>query len=291
VKFLRLLIGLSLLSTTLVAAAIAYGATFPSREIVFDRQRAGDFTAYRMDIRTHVMRVLPVQSSIPNQEQWSPDGAQLAFLVKGVTGDSVYITGAQGETPRRVVDGGVVGRIASFSWSPDGRQLAVASDMMWIVDVAGDRPPSSFMPVTHGFSYNMIAWSPDGTQLAYNHFRSSLQLYTYEIATGNTRALTFCDDPDWSPDGSHIACVRDFHVVVVDVDSGEWTDIGSGFEPSWSPDGEWIAFSRGLSRLVDLMLYDMESGDVTTLFSNGTVNLMSDWRPPTEVAGQYQVGG
>jgi TolB protein len=125
----------------------------------------------------------------------------------------------------------------------------------------------------------MVAWSPDGTQLAFNHFRSSLQLYIYDISMGAARALTYCDDPDWSPDGSQIACVRDYHVVVVDVDNGDLTLIGNGFEPSWSPDGEWIAFSRGFARLVDLMLYDMDSGDVHTLLSNGTVNLMADWRP------------
>jgi Tol biopolymer transport system component len=131
---LRLLVGLCLLSTTLVAGAIAYGTTFPSRELVFDLRSAGGFTAYRMDVRTHVMRVLPIQSPIRNQEQWSPDGVQLAYLVKGAGGDSVYVTDLEGQVSRMVVDGGVVGRIAGFAWSPDGSQIAVASERIWIVD-------------------------------------------------------------------------------------------------------------------------------------------------------------
>jgi Tol biopolymer transport system component len=292
-KLVRLMIGLSALWTTLVAGAIAYGKAFPSREIVFDLRSAGEFTAYRMDVRTHVMRVLPVESHVRNQEQWSPDGAQLAYLVEETGGVSIYVTDLSGQVPRLLMSGDVassivkgyggdiIGSISDFTWSPDSSRIAVAGQTsLWMIDVAGKSPPVSFSPVAGGIGYTSIAWSPDGTRLAFASFATK-EGYVYDISSGDMRRLGACTNHDWSPDGSHVVCENDSRVLVFEVSSGEVIRIGQGIEPAWSPDGDWIAFSRGFGGLVDLMLYNVSSGEVSTLLSNGTANLMSDWRPRT----------
>jgi Tol biopolymer transport system component len=278
-KFLLLIIGLNLLSALLVAGAIGYGMAYPGGEILFDLRSEAGFVVQQMDVRTHIMRVLPVQSPSRNLAQWSPDGMQLAYVVKETDGDSIYVTDLTARVPQVMVDGVIDGSITGFAWSPDSRRIAVTSASVWIIEILGDSPPVSFDPDSGDFNYHGVTWSPDGTRVAVTHFSSQFELYFLDISTGKAHMLAHCDDPDWSPSGSGITCVNNFQVRTVDVDSGVVTRIGEGFEPAWSPDGEWIAFSRGIAPRVDLMLYNVDSGEVSTLLSNGTVNLMSDWHP------------
>jgi TolB protein len=291
-KRLRLFIGLNLISALLVAGAIGYGVAFPGGEILFDIRSESGFTVQEMDVRTHLMRVLPVQSPKRNHAQWSPDGTRLAYLVQETDGNAIYVTDLTGHVPRLLVSGEVtlttnfsgevVGSITGFAWSPDGRRIVVAAETnLWMIDATGDSPPVSFSPLPNGSNYRSVAWSPDGMRLAFDDpsISNKMQVRLYDLSSEEVLYVGDCENPDWSPDSHHLVCVNNFRVLMIDVNNGEISPIGEGFEPSWSPDGNWIGFSRGIAPNVELMLYHVDSGEVSIFLSNGTANLMSDWAP------------
>ncbi|MDX1981668.1 MAG: hypothetical protein SFV51_15475 [Bryobacteraceae bacterium] len=53
---------------------------------------------------------------------WSPDGGRIAFLRREPKGIFLYVTPASGGAEQKICETGV-----GLSWSPDGRQLALAS--------------------------------------------------------------------------------------------------------------------------------------------------------------------
>jgi TolB protein len=257
---------------------MAFGAAFPSAEIVFDTRNGDQFLAYWMDVRTRITRTLPLQSAPRHYIQWSPDGSQFAYLAADEDPGVVYAADIHGQTTRLVNIPEDAGRITDFSWSPDGTQVVVSTQTsQWMQALEeGDVPPVLWSPTSE--NYKSVAWSPDGTRLALvdNYF---LDIYIYDYTTGEMRSLVRGDDPDWSPDGSQIVYVSNVTVMVINAGGGTPTPVGRGIAPSWSPDGEWIAFSQGVASLVDLMLYNVETGESKTLLSNGEANIMADWRP------------
>ncbi|REJ86986.1 MAG: hypothetical protein DWQ34_21565 [Planctomycetota bacterium] len=58
--------------------------------------------------------------------------------------------------------------------------------------------------------------------------------------------------PEISPDGRYVAMdgwragetLTDAHVLIVELKTGELTDLGKGAMPSWSADGRWVAISK-----------------------------------------------
>jgi Tol biopolymer transport system component len=103
------------------------------------------------------------------------------------------------------------------------------------------------------------AWSPDGKRIAYDLFKSHLQIEVATVLNGRHRILTSAkvdsQNPAWSPDGRWIAYEQG------PIDTGDiWLmhPNGSGkhpltrdhrgnASPAWSPDGKIIAYSKKLS--------------------------------------------
>ncbi|MGA2285485.1 MAG: hypothetical protein ABSG55_04365, partial [Dehalococcoidia bacterium] len=144
--------------------------------------------------------------------KWSPDGSRLLY-VEGRNTDtgSVFVVDVTGGQPRKVYEG-KIGRqgedVAPPAWSPDGRNIAIATDSQLVVVPAdgGEQRVAIDEPIVD------FAWSPDGSQIA------------YLVAGG--------------------LMVTDMNgVSAVEVSSGP---IGWGF--SWSPDGTRIVFSGAWER-------------------------------------------
>ena len=115
-----------------------------------------------------------------------------------------------------------------------------------------------------------VALSPDGTRAAVTWWRwrdgvmAHAELALIDLATGKRTVLLSDPDQDYyspafSPDGLHLACVRDTHptseepddqtLVLVDTDgSGEARDLIAGLDrwpesPVWDPSGRWVYFA------------------------------------------------
>ena len=93
--------------------------------------------------------------------------------------------------------------------------------------------------------------SPDGRRVAYTaEAGGARQVFILDLRSGTTRQLTASEkavaDPQWAPDGLHLAFVRDGAIWIIGVDGSRpalLTDHPAGSSvPRWGPDGRTIAF-------------------------------------------------
>jgi serine/threonine protein kinase len=166
---------------------------------------------------------------------FSPAGDFIAFRSER-DGGGVYVMGATGESVRRISNFGF-----NPSWSPDGRQIAVAEE-----DVT-DSP---------------------------NARTRSSRLFTIDVATGASRTIEVGDgvQPSWSPHQHRIAYwgqkggQRDLWTVRADgTDAQRVTDDAAvDWNPVWDPTGSFLYFSSDRSGSMNLwrIPIDEKSGRV-----------------------------
>ncbi|MBN2304095.1 MAG: PD40 domain-containing protein [Anaerolineae bacterium] len=241
---------------------------------------------------------------------YSPDGQQIAFSAR------ITETRLQGDGSATVeyediylvsVNGGIIRRLTTLeaasaediTWSPDGQEIAFASDAdgdfdIYIVSIGGGAPR---LLTTNDAEDRDPAWSPDGKTIAFASDRSGpgfLEIWRVAPTGANLKQLT--DDvnssyaPNWSPDGKSIVFLSNRRVntdlymmtaeggsaralIVRDVEAEER-------DPAWSPNGEWIVFSSNReSTLFELYLIRPDGSNLQRITFEQGETRYADWQP------------
>ncbi len=103
--------------------------------------------------------------------------------------------------------------------------------------------------------------APDGRRVAYTaEAGGARQVFILDLRSGATRQLTASEkavsDPQWAPDGAHLAFVRDDAIWLIGAEGSRPTVVADhpagSHAPRWAPDGRQIAFisrRRGWSQV------------------------------------------
>jgi dipeptidyl aminopeptidase/acylaminoacyl peptidase len=218
--------------------------------------------------------------------------------------------------------------------SPDGKRAAWVAEIIengkdtgnsaiYVKDIASSAAPIRITAGAGGKSAHSernIAWSPDSKQLAFfsdAEKKKQMQLCIAPAAGGHARKLTsikgFMTDPQWSPDGAHIAIlfaenapsgggpleaepeetgviggeIFNQRLTIVDVASGATKQVSPKdmhiYEYDWSPDSKTFAASAapgpGDNNWWIAQLYTMpvDTGKLTSIYKPETQIAMPRW--------------
>jgi Tol biopolymer transport system component len=212
-------------------------------------------------------------------QQWSSDGARLAYFMPGDAAIAIATATATAPTLVRL-DGSVTG----LSWTPAGDSLyATALHPTGLTSLAKIVPGGATTIVKPALdaspSFNGLAFSADGHTLflalasdgvpddAVRHDPEAphrdLDIYALALDTGALRVVVSESGDDCCPAvaaGSLYWTHNDPtpEVVVFPMEGGDPHPVADhGFLPRWRPDGRQIAFTRAYYRLADYGL-DMD---------------------------------
>ncbi|MFB9068837.1 amidohydrolase family protein [Pseudofulvimonas gallinarii] len=239
----------------------------------------------------------------------SPDGRTLVFDLLG----DLYTLPISGGNARRITSGPAFDVQPRFS--PDGSQISFTSDRGGGDNIWRAKPDGSDARAVTQETFRLLnnaVWTPDGQFLiARKHFtaRRSLgagEMWMYHAGAGGeglqlTKKKNDQQDagePAVSPDGRYVYFSEDvspgpnfeynrdgngtiYAIRRLDRESGELVDLvriqGGAVRPQPSPDGKQLAFVRRIREKTALSLFDLETGQIRTLWDGLSHDQQEAW--------------
>jgi serine/threonine-protein kinase len=166
--------------------------------------------------------------------------------------------------------------------SPDGRKLAVSTSSLtehalWTLDLAR----GSLTKVTSIGEASAPRWTPDGQRMAFFWLTDGVSQVAWQRSDGSLPPETLARDlvpSSWSPDGRHLAAVKDDDLWVMTVGGGQPTVARvtetpeAEYHPEFSPDGRWLAYTSNATgrREVYLRPYPGPGPTIPVTVAGGT---------------------
>jgi Tol biopolymer transport system component len=230
-------------------------------KIVFVRQAANAALPELCLIPALGGNVIPIASGA-RDPAWSTDGSRLAFiLIKQPEPEALMTSAVDGSDLRVVLRGDdLYPFLASPSWSPDGRLLALERGRgginrdIWIVPVQGGVPTRLTKDVP-GVVSDSPVFEPSGRGVIHRSTRGGASNLWWQPLKGNSVVqLTTGSGPDTSPSVARNGTIAFLNsrwrntLILLSLANGAsttlLTDSSRLWGPVFSPDGKEIAYSR-----------------------------------------------
>ena len=233
---------------------------------------------------------------------WGPDGRSILYATREDDEISLKLLSLLDLSELRLDLTTRMVRQESFSWSPDGTQLALAG--------ATDRPDQSHrwdlyilkvgelvdtVNLTKDLPYAYIitpSWSPDGATIAYAAMMDGLMsIEVMELERLKTRVLaegfSYARNPSWSPDGKRIAFAcrlkDNMEIFTVNADGSGLRNlsqhVAGDWHPAWSPNGSEIAFASNRGGDWDIYCMATDGSAVTRMTFGSADDHQPTWSP------------
>ena len=304
-KALALLIGV-------VWAALLLGCTTGGDDVVFVSEVDGDAEIYSVDPESGELLALTSNNAGDYAPAWSPSRRYVAYE-SNESGDlEINLVDEKGERITRVTH--TAGDDRTPRWSPRGTRLAYIASQdgngeVYIATMEGGRVDRATRDEAED---RLGGWSPDGEWLAFYRDVGTEGSDAADPAPGDqanksgiwlrnpagVNLIQLTEGPDsgpvWSPDGEHIAFVREVNgnqdvYLLSRVENGTWQDDArltrltqhpaADHSPAWSPDDNVIAYVTGRHGATEIYVMQADGSGQARLTTNEADDVSPVWSP------------
>lgn len=244
-----------------VARDTARASVVPHGTIVYVQDSPRGVAVVNLDGSGH--RFLHAVSDWSVFPQWSSDGTSVV-MYEGDPSSNARLTLVGMDSTARTVLQIPRDTLVGMAWprfAPNGSiyfggVTSGSGQTVWRVNADGTGLLE--IPGAHGnYNYQHPAPSPDGRTLLIDNAQSTNGLLAIDLASGATTSVGSGTWPSYSPDGSKIAYVAGYGIMVADANGANARPLTSApiyvqgnSAPSWTADGQWVFVPGSPSVLV-----------------------------------------